>query len=50
MLDVMKDVIKSKTMIGVLVFIIGISYVSASRNTNLETNSYNNLSFIEQIN
>lgn len=50
MLDVMKDVIKSKTMVGVLVFIIGVSYISASQNRNLEVRGYNNLSFTEQTN
>lgn len=36
MLEVIKNVVESKTMVMVMIFIIGVSYVSATMNKNLE--------------
>lgn len=39
MIEVVKDVVKSKTMIGVLIFILSVSYVGASTNNNLRADN-----------
>jgi hypothetical protein len=49
MLEVVKDVVKSKTMIGVMVFIIGISYISASQKQNLMISSINQVEVTQQV-
>lgn len=47
MLEVIIDVVKSKTMIGVMVFILGISYISACQNQSLDS-KYTNSILIEE--
>ena len=50
MLEVVKDVIKSKTMMGVMVLIIGISYISACDTRGLDNNSQFNTLNIQESN
>lgn len=35
MIEVIRNVVKSKTMIGVLIFMLSVSYIGASTNNNL---------------
>ena len=49
MLEVISDVVKSKTMIGVMVFIIGISYISACQNETLTIKNGNSILIEETI-
>lgn len=50
MLEVVRNVIESKTMIGVMILIIGISYISACDTKSFEYNNQNNILNLQELN
>lgn len=45
----MTEVIKSKSMIGVMILILGVAYLSATATVSLEENNENNLIVMAEV-
>lgn len=50
MLFVLRDLVRSKTMIFVMVFIIGVSYIGGLNNKTLNEKVENNINMVEEVN
>lgn len=50
MIYVLKDLIRSKTMLVTMIFILGVSYIGGINNQNLNLDVKNNINVIDQVN